>query len=136
MIRVSIERDPARGDSDESPAKRRYKDSKAMYKAKRTSLIYRKEGKKYVPLRNVSARQGSGFTVSSGKVKVRASTLRFKSGGARRSSYYIFLVYANKKASWYAEIECSVNTNKYSSIKKFFESEIPKSIKIDADKIE
>jgi len=135
-VTVRTERDPTKGDAKEPASKRRYRDSAAMMKARKRSLTYEKEGDRYVPRANVSAKQKMGFFVGSGRTKIRASTLLFTNKVMRSTTYYIFLVHSTTKASWYAEIECRAESKNYKYFKNIFEKDIAHSIKIDEEMVE
>ena len=106
-----------------------------MMKAQRKSLAYQKMGDGYVPVANVSAKQKMSFSVNSGGIRIRASTLLFINRVTKRTSYYIFLVHSTKEANWYAEIECTVESEHYSKHKSVFEKDIARSIKINEEMV-
>jgi HEAT repeat protein len=134
-VRITTERDPAEGEDPTPRSDRRYKDSAAMLKSRLISLAYRKVGDQVIPLLNVAAQKRSSFSVGSGAVKARASALLFTNKTSQRTTYFVFLVYSRKDASWYAEVECSVATANYAKYKRLFEKEVARSIKIDTEAI-
>jgi len=135
-LRVRTERDPTKGDAEVPASKRRYRDSAAMMKARRRSLTYEKVGNRYVPQANVSAKQKMGFNVGSGRTRIRTSALLLTNKVTKSTTYYIFLVHSTKKASWYAEIECTVESKNYKKFKSIFEKDIAQSIKINEEMVE
>ena len=134
-IAILAERDPPDEEDSVPLAERRYKNSAAMLKERLVSLAYHKMGEQYIPLSNVSAQKRPGFTVGTGRARTKAAVLLFSSQALKRTSYYVFLVYPQKNANWYAEIECSVASEYFGKYKRLFEKNVARSIKIDEKEI-